>query len=125
MMATEVSPDSVVRWHMILGHMASDKLKKWMRSQGLQFTEKALDAVRACESCHACKGPMRRPGRLEEVRGRFFNDVVSLDLMVIEGCKIPILYMQDDFSRYARAVAIEDKRAATVAKAFTKGVGTE
>ena len=90
------------------------------------MVQDVYDYVRSCDLCQSKdKAPDNKTGKLREMPvERKFNDRVHMDTfgdipMDQEGNKY-ILVFVDAFTRYAKFVAVPNKEAKTVAKAFFK-----
>lgn len=120
-----VQKDTLLRWHRAMGHMTPVNMRSWLDMLKITYVASEVDALRACDVCNQCRGVVHHPGEAED-KGNYFNDVVSVDLMFLPGFLSPVVFMQDDFSRYVQVEVAKCKEDSVIAKAIERcWFGTE
>ena len=108
----------VMKLHRQFSHCTAIQLKNLLKSAGVEDERynKIIDEISEnCEICLKYKKVKPRPV-VGLSRGRYFNDIVAMDLKKLHECTI--LHMIDMATRYSSAGIVKNKDKTTVVKAI-------
>lgn len=113
---------AAMKLHTQYGHCVAGRLNALLKDQGVTDTEVFAAVDKAASTCTACHKTAPRPSRplVAVPHTRRFNDAVAVDLAEVAPHSL-FLHMVDLGTRYAKAVALPNKEAPTVARALVTG----
>ena len=123
---------SVKKVHRSLGHPSSEKLISLYKNKG-SLTEKIKKTIhKVCDQCNICKKHSRSKSRPKVglPKSTSVNEKASLDLKNVSTLinntsdKRFVLYINDEFSKFIRAIVLKNKEAGTIMEAVLKDART-